>query len=457
MTLPGWIRSRWWALPVLVIATFALFWPVLGLSLLSDDHVAVWRTGVHGGAWRTGFFRPLADLTIRWGGLLHGPDAVGYRIFNVALHGINTWLVLLLGRQWLGPTRGPWAGWMAAVLFLVYPFHLESVVWIVGRESAMATTFALVALVVLGSAWSESRRVWASAGTFFLGALCYESALLLPVIVLPLVATRQPVTWPRFGRWALVWGLAVVVQVGLRMLLQGDLKDSYGGGFFAHDGLTYLFNIPKVLGRLFLPPTPEPGDQVARFAALLFVILMVVIVWARRARRSPGSMTPVEAVLWSLLVSSVLPVLGGVSTRTSESDRFLYLPSVFLALLLAFALTQFRNRHLRNIGFVVLVAASVQLTWKGLLDWKAASDRTVEVITGLPATPEEGRLLVQGLPDNIGGAFVFRNGFTEALLLAGRDTARIVVVPPDTLFLDRAAPVEVGPTDRVHDLGDRLP
>ena len=118
MTLPGWIRSRWWALPMLVIAAFALFWPVLGLSLLSDDHVAVWRTGVQGWAWRTGFFRPLADLTIRWGGLLHGPDAMGYRIFNVALHGVNTWLVLLLGRQWLGPTRGPWAGWMAAVLFL---------------------------------------------------------------------------------------------------------------------------------------------------------------------------------------------------------------------------------------------------------------------------------------------------------------------------------------------------
>jgi hypothetical protein len=195
---------------------------------------------------------------------------------------------------------------------------------------------------------------------------------------------------------------------------------------------------------------------VARFAALLFVMLVVIIVWARRARRSPGSMTPVEALLWSLLVSCVLPVLGGVSTRTGESDRFLYMPSVFLALLLAFALTKFRNRHLRNIGFVVLVAASVQFTWKGLLDWKAASERTAEVITGLPPTPAEGRLLVQGLPDNIGGAFVFRNGFAEALLLAGRDTARIVVVPPDTLFLDRAAAVEVGPSDRVHDLGGRL-
>ncbi len=440
MALGPYFRKRWWEPVVLIVAAFVLFWPALGIGLLSDDHVAVWRTGVLGQPWRAGFFRPLSDLSIAWGHALHGPGALGYHVFNVAVHGVNVWLVLLLARQWLSALHGPVVAWMAALLFLVYPFHIESVIWVVGRESALATFFSLVALVVLASGWPERRRAWVSAGAFLLGTLCYESALLLPVLLFPLVAARRPVAWPRFGKWALAWGTALVVHIVVRPWKADVAEGSYGAGFFAHGPWNYVLNIPKVAGRLFLPPSADPGDQLGRFALLLATALVVTIAWGRRSRRSPGSMEPVEALLWSLAVTCLLAVLGGVSTRTMESDRFLYMPSVFLALLIAFAVVQFRNTVVRYVVFAAVIATSVHLLWKGQHAWQEASRLSEKVIAELPAKPPNGRLFVHDLPDHVNGAFVFRNGFAEALLLAGRDTAGMVLVR------DPQA-VELGPED----------
>jgi hypothetical protein len=440
MALGPYFRKRWWEPVVLMMAAFALFWPTLGIGLLSDDHVAVWRTGVLGQPWRTGFFRPLSDLSIAWGHALHGPGGLGYHAFNVALHGVNAWLVLLLARQWLSALHGPVVAWMAALLFLVYPFHLESVIWVVGRESALAAFFGLLAFVVLGSAWPERRRAWVSAGAFFLGALCYESALLLPVLLFPLVAARRPVAWPRFGKWVLAWGTALVLHVAVRPWKADMAAGSYGAGFFGHGPWNYVLNIPKVAGRLFLPPSADPGDQLWRFALLLAMALVVTITWGRRSRRSPGCLEPVEALLWSLAVTCLLAVLGGVSTRTMESDRFLYMPSVFLALLVAFAVLQFGNMVVRYVVFAAVLMVSVHFLWQGQRSWQEAYRLSAQVIADLPAPPPNARLLVHDLPDHVNGAFVFRNGFAEALLLAGRDTAGVVLVRG-------AQPVERGPGD----------
>ena len=108
--------------------------------------------------------------------------------------------------------------------------------------------------------------------------------------------------------------------------------------------------------------------------------------------------------------------------------------------LIAFAVVQFRNTVVRYVVFAAVIATSVHLLWKGQHAWQEASRLSEKVIAELPATPSNGRLFVHDLPDHVNGAFVFRNGFAEALLLAGRDTAGMVLVR------DPQA-VELGPED----------
>jgi len=442
----SWLRG--WELLILMAVAFLLFAPVLRVSLLSDDHQVVWRTGAMGVGGGAGFFRPLTDLTIAWGYAVHGPLAAGHRAPNIAVHGLNAWLMLLLARRWTRPSAGARIAWPAVALFLVFPSHFEPVIWIVGRGAALATLFMLVVLLVLGSSLPDRWRVWLSAGAWSLGALCYETALLLPLLLLPLMWWRVPVAWPPLRGCLPAWGAAFVLHFAWRAMAMGSLLDegSYGGSFFSHSLGDYIANVPKVMARLFIPPHPDTAVQTWRIAAALLVLALVIGPWLWREARARVPDHLLFAVLWSLAVTCIMPMIAGVSTRTTESDRFLYMPSVFVSLLVAMALARIANNRIRAGVLAVLLAVSVLLILDGQRAWLSASRITERIVATMPGPPPGGRLLVTGLPDNIRGAYVFRNGFYEALLLAGRDTARVVKVPLD-------AELEVRPGDMVWPAG----
>lgn len=167
-------RIPWWPLPVLMAASFLVFWSVLALTPFSDDHSAVWNAGVRGIPWRNGFFRPLADLSFRLGDALVGTSAVGHRSFNVALHGLNAFLLFTLWFRTaikLDPHERLVGAIIAGVLFLLYPFHLESIVWLVGREASLGTCFVLLGLWVAGSSLAIPYRML-GLGFLFYSAAC---------------------------------------------------------------------------------------------------------------------------------------------------------------------------------------------------------------------------------------------------------------------------------------------
>src|SRR5580704_5316709 len=128
-----------------------LFFPMLGRTFVSDDFEVMQR--VARGDFRTpGFFRPLSDWSLYLNFLLGGLHPAGYYLFNILVHGINSWLVWRFCRKW------PWAGdegmqrnyaVLAALLFLAYPFHSEGVAWVLGRGASLAALFGLAVLVIV--------------------------------------------------------------------------------------------------------------------------------------------------------------------------------------------------------------------------------------------------------------------------------------------------------------------
>ncbi len=411
-----------------IAASFLLYLPVLDLSLLSDDHVAVWHASGFGGEWWNGFHRPLSELTLRMGCWLFGTGAIGHRAFNITVHGINAFLILvffLRTAPFAERSRNITGAWMAALLFLVYPFHAESIIWIVGRGSSLATCFVLLALIVADNKWSARVRITVLALLFFAGSLTYESALLLPIMLLPLMwwrgsGPRRQVVW-----MAAALGFVFLVDLLLRSRRSGAMTNDYGADFFRQPLATYLTNVPKVIGRLFLPPDPDTSSQLLKFLLLLLLIGIVAVLMVRSQRRENTHGTPLKAMGWLLLVSCALPVLGSVSTQTSESDRFLYMPSAFLACVIAIAIMRLLQSAVRWIVFSVLVAGSLFFLRRNEQNWTMASDITRQVLADLRSLQGEGELGVTGLPDEHDGAFIFRHGFEEALLLQGFDTAQV--------------------------------
>ena len=430
-------RIPWWPLPVLMAASFLVFWSVLALTPFSDDHSAVWNAGVRGIPWRNGFFRPLADLSFRLGDALAGTSAMGHRSFNVALHGLNAFLLFTLWFRTaikLDPHERLVGAIIAGVLFLLYPFHLESIVWLVGREASLGTCFVLLGLWVAGSSLAIPYRMLGLGLSLLLGCLCYESALLLLPLALFIAWRGAVFNWPTNPRQVLLALLtAALVFTLLRSTVVPPGEDSYLMGFF-DDGLTgVVVHAPKAAVRLLLPPDADHWHQLTKGVILLIAGVVVALLLRPGLNRATGSKD--QLIMWTglLVISFVIPTVAGVSTTTSEGDRFLYMPSAFLCGLVASLLIGIRQRIVRYLLLSLVVLASAIGLQRAQANWKEASRITQRILDALPPTPSNGRLFVGGLPDSYQGAFIFRNGSPEAVDLIGGRGSRMVVVNDDQL------------------------
>lgn len=417
-------RTVWWWLPAFVAAAFLLFWPVLHFTPFSDDHSALWNAGVRGIPWRNGFFRPVSDATFRLGYLLWGATVEGHRAVNVLLHGLNTFLLFILFRQWNGK-RG---AFFAALLFLVYPYHQESIVWLVGRESALGTMSILVGLTIAGTTAPMILRAALMAVALFLGTLCYESALLLLPMALVIAWSRLIPHWPSLRSLVVPLGLAVLALAALRTSEIGHSTGGYLIALLPQEFSTLLLRIPKAMARLFLPPESVPATQLVRGAGLLVALLLCVAL-IRRTRAFDPIRPRLVLIVLLLIIATSIAVIGGVSTHTSESDRFLYLPSAFLCGMVAMVVNFIAHRAIRLGVRVALVLLCLWGVRANHSNWREASQTTAHCMAELPTIPTHGRLWISGLPDSFHGAFIFRNGFPEAVHLAGHAGERVVVIP----------------------------
>lgn len=425
----------WAVLAGLVALAIALHAPILGCSFFSDDFQVLHRLDGNG---PSSFFRPLADFALRANLWLTGPEPWAFRLANLALLGINGWLVFLLAGR-VGSTK---TSLWASVLFVCYPFHLEPQAWIIGRGISMASALTLAAMVVATSRIAVNRRAVLVGLLGLLGMLCYESAMVLPLLLIAWwLFARPQVDRPwRFVLLASV--MAIAANALLRWAIQGGVVNEYGAGFLAHGLKAHAAMLVKVIGRSLLPPLDDPSEQVVRIA-MLGALLSLLLFWSWRRRGVNADQHRAAALFSSLfLIASLVAVLGGVSTRTSESDRFLFMPSAFLCVVVASLVQGLRSVAMRAGALTVVLLLWGYWLLQGQRNWRRASDLVERVIAETPPAPESGRLIVQGLPGDVRGAYVFRHGYVEALEMSGKNAARVMVQQEGYSF-------EVRETDRI--------
>lgn len=416
----------WAALLGFIALSFLVHAPILRCTFFSDDFEVIGRLRDGG---ESSFFRPVAEWSLRINLYLTGPSPMAFRTVNLALLGLNAWLVYLLGKRLYGQR----VMLLAGLLFVLYPFHLEPQAWIIGRGVAVASAFTLGALVVATGPLSMRWRIGAVAVFGLLGSLSYESALLLPL----LLAAWWLIMRPGADRdWRVLVGvsmLVVCVNLMLRWFGSEGLTNSYGAAFFKRSFTDYAAMQVKVVGRSVLPPEPDHTTQAIRFVALAMLVLISVFVARIWFREEPRRRRSAMLLIALFLIAGLVAVIGGVSTRTSESDRFLYLPSAFLCLLLAGLLSWVNMRAMR-IGLIVVVLVSwTVLLLKGQMNWRRASMTVERILVSTPEPPAEGRLIVRGLPGDHRGAYIFRHGYRDALRLSGVDVERVLVDETGTM------------------------
>ncbi len=352
-----------------------------------------------GEAGRGGLYRPvtLASFALdgaAWGRGPRGePAAAGAHCTNLLLHAAVTLLVLRVLRRRLGALPA-WAPWLGAALFAVHPVHVEPVVHLVGRADLLAALFGLLALE-LHRAPGRLARALAPAA-YLAGMLSKEVAAVLPAFLL-LEAWADRPAGERAGAFArrqvralAPFAAAAAVYLAARGAVLGAAADPprawllYAPGSYvafpdpqpfevvatmAHAAWTYLGLLvaPVALSADYsgfphhLGPT-LPG--VAGALAWLALAVGAAFAW-RRGAREPG--------LWlGFLVLTLLPVSNlVVASGVVVAERALYLPSVALAAVVAWAVRRAPPRAVA-VGAALVLGAFALRSWTHAPVWRDA-------------------------------------------------------------------------------------
>ena len=330
--------------------------------------------------WAGNYYRPLFNVWLALNYAVFGAVPGWWHLSTVGAHVFVTWLVYRLARRLTGNES---TSAFAALLFGLNPLHIEAVAWISGvTEVQLAGCFILSILAYLN--WRQggrARRWWMAAALtcFALALLSKETAVVLPGIVLAYewLYGEFRLSWAE--RWrGLVLRLApfagiLAVYFAARFYVLGRLANPN----YPRPTSWVLLTIPSVLWfylRQLLWPfrISEFYDvDLQRQFSLSRVLLPAVVVLAAMAATwilARRSRLVKFLLLW--LALPMMPVIAAVAFFTPHDyvhDRYLYVPSVAVAIMLALgvewlATTLGRNSKVARVALLVLLPLALGIT-----------------------------------------------------------------------------------------------
>lgn len=367
---------------------------------------------------------------------------MGYYLFGLGLHWLNTWLVLRISKQLF--TQAAWA-WLAALIFLLLPAHNEAIFYMSANANLIGlgfglTTIALVLAATSPATHTQQQQRWRyyafACLTYALAVLAYEVLLPLPILLWLMGWRRLDKTAQRQQR-PLYWGLigVALLLLGLRFWVM-DQRLTHPRADYAIS--TDWFHIARgyliLWGQIFLLHTSawenyplfqnlrawlSPLDsRVLVSLGLVLTGSVGWLLWVQRQRPTQAT-TPLYwfewSVAWLYLFSLPFAALGG---RNPE-NRYVYIPSVGFALGVTtlWILGYERVAHralLRKLVLslaVLLVGFYAYVTTSDGAEWREASRHTRAFITQaqqrLPYLPAGSNLFQTGVPEHVGAAYVF--------------------------------------------------
>ncbi len=377
-------------------------------------------------------WHPLTWLSFMFDYQLHGLNAGGYHLTNLILHILSALLLFWLFNRMTGAI---WRSAFVAALFALHPLHVESVAWIAERKDVLSAFFWMLTLC-LYVYYTEKpviKRYLPVVFSFVLALMSKPMVVTLPVIMILLdywplkrLESRKTATIPdkryacfhksrRKGNqirkrsteekyisksdkrklsetriagiiplWQLWEKIPFFILSAVLVIITLYNPNQQETSLKAFSLISRLANAP-VAFVTYLEKTFWPHDmaifypfsdqlpvwQVLGATILIIVISAAVIVMAKRL--------PYLFVGWMWYAITLLPVIGiiqiSLTAPYSMADRYHYLPSIGIAVMLAWGIPLLIKREdmRKKILFPAAIAAlaiMAVLTWKQCGYWK---------------------------------------------------------------------------------------
>ncbi|MBX7168856.1 MAG: hypothetical protein K1X74_21145 [Pirellulales bacterium] len=350
-------------------------WVVNNPKVCADEGLyQLWFT------WNQGDYWPMHYSTHWFEWRVWGEWALPYRVLNQLFHAANGVLLWLLFAR----LRVPGA-WWAALIFVVHPVNVESVVWISQRKTVQSTAGVLLALWCYLDFLERGGARWylAAWGCFLLGLLTKSAVVMWPLAMLIVVAWWRGRIVPRDAWLCLPWFLTSAWFGAVGMLMkqkQPGIEWARDDTFFERlliAGKAVWFYAAKAVWPHPLAvvyPRWELG-QIDALGVIAVASLVGLLIASWLARRTWGA-APLTAMGYYLV--NLFPVLGFTEimfmrySLVADHWQYLALPGL-LALLVGGAVLLGRElrlpRPLRIACGGAVVGVLALLAWRQSAAW----------------------------------------------------------------------------------------
>lgn len=366
--------DRWKAL--LFLAAVLVYLPVINGGFISDDVQCIQGNPA--------LLQPLTQwqspkmfcnsLAL----LMFGSQAFwAFHLYNILLHGVNTVLVFCFLRIFY-PT---WPAWIGSLVFAVHPIHTEAICWISGGGYATMLFFALTIYLLyhystLGR--FRAKMYWLAVGMYAYAVSGHYSWLCMMPFWMALVDISQRT----IGRWrqilpfvliAAVTAIVLLPQINMRIQsveetnshpaqtdenidVLGIISPELPGIVYAvkNYGMRFIFSTYNAVSLVIWPwpltfyhdPLILTHDQFCFWilcAVLMFIALPLILI-------APSLLLALSFYVF------LVPMVSPMVVAWPVAERYLYIPSVALSVLIA----QFwgKGNNMKSVVLVLIIVFS---------------------------------------------------------------------------------------------------
>ncbi len=336
-----------------------------------------------------GFIRPVIYwLAFQIGGL----NPFLFRITNVLFHlGSSVLIFAILSKI----HQSKKIALFAASLFAVHPAISEAVVWVSGGMYSQYTFFFLLSLLFYIFSASKRFYYFLSCLFYLLSLMSHPQTPILLFLIFPLyefVFGKLGKNWPKAIPFLLISVFYVFVNLGSLSERTSTLQTTH----YQEKGIdnpfvqipiaisTYfeLLIFPKVLTLYHSELNFEPIQFLIRAMLTLAFLGILGYVLARKR---------IYFFWLSLFWISLAPTLTPFRLNWIVAERYLYLPSIAIFVILAIILNKFANiRKYKNIIYIVFGIVIISLSTRTIIrniDWKNEDNLWIATGKTSPSSP----------------------------------------------------------------------
>jgi tetratricopeptide (TPR) repeat protein len=341
----------------------------------------------------TANWMPLTWLSVMLDSQIFGPSSKTFHLMNLLYHLVAVVLLFIALNKMTGAV---WRSAFVAAAFALHPLRVESVAWVAERKDVLSGVFWMLTMLayIRYAQRPNIRRYLLVALSFSLGLMAKPMLVTLPFVLLLL--DYWPLGRLRLWRQKTVQELAdnelsgfsckksslgrlvtekvpLFILVGASCIITVIVQQAEGavrslerysiGVRISNALVSYIIYIGKTIWPERLAFWyPHPGAGLAFWKAVIALLILFSIsaglIYTVLRRRELGALV----VGWFWFLGTLIPVIGLVQVgEQSMADRYTYLPSIGISIMVAWGFERF-SRRLRRRNMLLGISAFLLLT-----------------------------------------------------------------------------------------------